>query len=196
MDHLLALKAYVRVIELGSFTQAARELHVKQSTVSKWIGQLEEEHHTALIQRTSRAQRVTEAGEHFYARSKEILALYELAHAELQAHATTLSGRLRISLPVVLGERFFLKHLADFALMHPEVSLEMVFDDRYVDLIDRDLDLAIRVGEPVDSALHAITLGSMPRMLIASPCYVERRGVPHTPAQLATHSVPAPRLHT
>ncbi len=195
MDRFEAMRAFVRVVELGSFTQTARELHVKQSTVSKWIRQLEEMHHTTLIQRTSRTQRVTEAGQIFYTRSKEILAMCELAHTELHTHTTTLVGRLRISLPVVIGERFFLEPLIAFAAAHTEVELEMVFDDRYVNLLEGGFDLAIRIGRPVDSSLHAITLANVPRMLVASPAYVETHGRPESPEDLIAHAALLHGLH-
>ena len=187
MDRLDAMRAFVRVVELGSFSKVGVELRVKQSTVSKWVAALEERFGVQLIERTSRAQRVTEAGQVFYERARQILASYEDVEAQLMRSSVGLRGRLRVSVPVVFGQLFVASHAADFAAELPELELALIFDDRYVRLVDEGFDVAIRVGTPQDSSLLQRKLASTPRFVVAAPSYLARAGVPTTPQELRGH---------
>jgi DNA-binding transcriptional LysR family regulator len=188
MDRLTALHAFTRLVELGSFTATAEELQVKQSTVSKWLAALEKQLGVQLLERTTRSQRLTEPGELLYERARQILASYEDTCALLQEQAPELRGRLRISVPVVFGRRFLLPLVGSFLREHPAISMELVLDDRYVNLVQEDFDLAIRVGATADSSLRARTLGSSGRCLVASPTYLETAGEPQHPSDLDRHS--------
>lgn len=184
MDRLTALRAYVRVVELGTMTGAAAELRVKQSTVSKWVAALEAEVGVPLIERTTRTHRLTDAGRTFHQRARAILAAWEEATAELQADGAGLRGRVRLSVPVVFGRLHVVPALPDFLRAHPGIALELRFSDRYVNLIDEDLDVAIRVGLSVDSSFRERRLTETGRQLVASPAYVTAHGAPAAPAEL------------
>ena len=187
MDRLEAMRAFVRVVELGSFSKAGVELRVKQSTISKWIAALEDRLEVTLIERTSRSQRVTDPGRLFYERCKEILANYEAAEAELQQRTPELSGRLRVSAPVVFGHRHVVPRLPSFMRRHPKLELELRLDDRYVRMLDEGFDLAIRVGTPVDSSFRARTLARTRRYVVAAPAYLAHAGTPSAPRELREH---------
>ena len=183
------MRAFVRLVELGTFSAVADDLRIKQSTVSKWVAALEDEVGVQLLTRTTRSVRVTEAGQQFYGRAKEILEAYEDATARLQTRAPELSGRLRVSLPVVFGTLFISPWIPRFLSEHPKLELDLTFDDRYANLMDEDLDVLIRVGVAVDSSLKARTLGRSTRRVVASPAYVDEFGVPKTPQDLDAHWV-------
>lgn len=184
MDRLDAMHAFVRLVELGSFSRVAEELRINQSTVSKWIARLEEQLGTRLMERTSRTRRVTDDGQLFYDRARSILATYAATEAELHAGEQALTGRLRVSAPVVFGQRHILPLVPDFMAAHDRLELDLVLDDRYVGVLADGFDLAIRVGTPVDSSLRARTLARTARHLVASPALVAARGAPRAPAVL------------
>jgi DNA-binding transcriptional LysR family regulator len=193
MDRLAAMHGFVRLVEVGTFSAVADELRVKQSTVSKWVAALEAELGAQLIERTTRAQRVTESGRLFYQRAKDILATYEDTAAELHSRDASLRGRIRINAPVVFGRLFVVPHVARFLRRHREVEIELVLDDRYVNLVEEGFDLALRTGIPADSTLRARKLAEPPRRLVASPGYVEASPPLETPGDLRDHAC---LLHT
>ncbi|HFE44195.1 MAG TPA: LysR family transcriptional regulator [Nannocystis exedens] len=187
MNQLTTLRAYSRLVELESFTGVAKELRVKQSTVSKWIAALEEDLGVRLVDRTTRSIRITEAGQLFYRRASAIVSDYEDAVGEVREEATALRGRIRMSVPVVFGQRFIVPAITDFLMEHEQIELELIFGDRYVSLVEEGYDLAIRVGIPVDSALRSHWLGDGRRYLVAAPSYVRRYGSPREPRDLENH---------
>lgn len=139
MGRIDGLTAFVRLVELGSFTRVAEELKVKQSTVSKWMAALESEVGTALIYRSTRALSVTDAGRRFYRHAQSITAAYQEAVSELRDERH-MGGRLRLSLPVVFGRLHVVPLIADFLKEFPEVEVEMVMGDRYVALVEEGFD--------------------------------------------------------
>jgi DNA-binding transcriptional LysR family regulator len=187
VDKIETLRAYTRLVERGSFSSVARELRVKQSTVSKWLQALESDLDAQLIERTTRAMHVTEVGQRFYQRALRVLETYDEAVDSVREEDTGLRGRIRLSVPEVFGRLHVVPHVARFAQKHPAVRLDLVFADRYVHLVEEGFDLAIRLGQPDDSTLRVQTLGSTGRRLVASPGYIKRRGVPSTPQDLAAH---------
>ena len=193
MDRLTAMHAFVRLVELGTFSEVADELRIKQSTVSKWLASLERELGVQLIERTTRTRRVTDAGTLFYRRARDILAAYDDASASLQEQAPEPRGRIRVSLPVVFGRLFVVPHVAAFLQRYRHVEVELVFSDRYVNLVDEAIDVAVRVGTPADSSFRARKLGETGRCLVASPGYLAERGAPRTPDDLSAHQC---LLHT
>lgn len=193
MDRLTLLRAFVRVNELGSLSAAARDLHVGQSTVSKWMAALEAEAGTTLMDRTTRRLRATEAGATLLGHARALVDGWEEALAAVQDSAPRLSGPLRVSLPVVFGNRYVVPHLGAFLDAHPDVDLELRFADRYVDLLGDDVHVAIRVGLSVPSSNRARRLGGTPRWLVAAPSYLAARGTPGHPDELGDHAI---LLHT
>lgn len=183
------MRAFVRLVELGTFSAVAEELRIKQSTVSKWIASLEGELGVQLMNRTTRRLRVTEPGEQFYIRAKEILAAFEDAAASLQTHSDKLQGTLRVSLPVVFGTLYVMPWVGAFMQKHPELVLNLSFDDRYANLMDEELDVIVRVGVAVDSSLRARTLGHSTRRVVASPGYLAQHGTPTDAESLSEHGV-------
>ncbi len=188
MDRLTTAAAFVRIVELGSFTAAARDLGLRQATVSRWIAALEEELGVRLLDRTTRAVRVTEAGERFHADARALVEVWDGAVERAARRTHQLAGRLRVSLPVVFGERFVTPHLAAWAARHPSLAIELVYSDRYVDLVEAGVDLAVRVGRPVDSAYRARRLGETPRRLVAAPSYLAAHPAPARPVDLEAHA--------
>jgi DNA-binding transcriptional LysR family regulator len=193
MDRIDAMRAFARLVELGSFSAVAADLRIKQSTASKWIVALEEELQVQLIERTTRAQRVTNAGQLFYQRVKEILAAYENAASVLQEQSPEPSGRLRISIPVVFGRLFLMPIVIQFMEKFSRVEIEMLFSDRYTNLVEENIDIAIRVGVLAGSNFRVKRLGETRRHLIASPEYLKKHPKLHTPKDLRDHQC---LLHT
>ncbi|MBC8069623.1 MAG: LysR family transcriptional regulator [Deltaproteobacteria bacterium] len=188
MQRLDALRLFVRLVERGSFTAAALDMRVKQSTASKWVAELEEQLGVSLVERTTRSIRVTDAGLLLAQRSVEILGAVDAVSAELSGDTDREPmGRVRVSAPVVFGRRFVAPLLAEFLAQHPKVDAELVFGDRYVNLVDQGFDLAIRVGRPTDTSARGRKLADSERCLVASPEYLDRRGAPRTPKDLEHH---------
>jgi DNA-binding transcriptional LysR family regulator len=193
MDRLDDLHAFVRLVELGSFSAAAEDLRVRQSTVSKWIAALEDELGAQLVDRTTRAIRITDPGERLYQRAQDVLAAWEETRIALGEADGELAGRVRVNVPVVFGRRFVLPALSEFRRSHPSVELDVAFNDRYVNLIDEGFDLGVRVGTPTPSSLRARTVVRTPRRLVASAAYLKARGRPMRPRDLEEHDC---LLHT
>ncbi len=187
MDRISTLSAFARLVELGSFSAVAAELRVSQSTVSKWIAQLEQELGVRLLDRTTRSVRVTESGQQLYRSATAIVSAYDEAVAEVRQDAAVLRGRIRMSVPVVFGRRFIVPAVAEFLQQHPAIELDLSFGDRYVSLVEEGFDLVVRVGVPVDSTLQSHALATGRRYLVAAPDYLEAHGVPRTPANLESH---------
>lgn len=185
MDSLSALAVVVEVADHGSFASAARSLGVSASAVGKSIARLEERVGAQLFQRTSRRLRLTPEGERFVERCRRILAEVTAAEAELaEAHGKP-RGKLRVTVPVAGGT--FRSVLADFQEAYPAVALEVESTNRNVDLVREGFDAAIRSGVLEDSTLTARHLGAFRFLLVASPEYLARRGVPKRPRDLARH---------
>lgn len=188
MNTLTALHAFTRVVETGSFTGAARELHVSQATVSKWVAGLEDELGVSLLDRTTRTMRTTDAGERLLTRARAMLTTWDSVRDELQSQAERITGRLRVAVPVVLGEYFVTPILASLTKQHPGLMLDVIYSDTYDDPIETGVDLSIRIGELRDSDYVAIQLASSPRRLVASPTYLARAGSPERIEDLAQHN--------
>lgn len=185
MDRFAALEAFIRIVELGSFTACAKDLRLRQATVSRWIVALEDELGVQLLDRTTRAVRVTDAGERFYEDARAIVGAWAKAQAQAQQQQARVTGRLRLSVPVVFGQRFITPNLARFVQTYPELELELLFSDRYIDLVGDGVDLALRVGQPIDSEHRVRTLGITPRRLVASPAFIKQHVSPKHPGELA-----------
>lgn len=187
MDTLDALRTFALVAECGSFTAAARRLGLAKSTVSKQVGELEARLGLRLVNRNSRRLSLTAAGEAWLGTCRRVLAELEAGESELAARTGEPRGRLRVTAPVTFSVRHLSPHLSRFLAAHPRIDMELVLDDRHVDLLAEGYDMAVRIGRLPDSSLVARQLGSARTYCVASPAYLARRGRPRHPRELAAH---------
>ncbi len=188
MDRLREMELFVRVVETGSFSAAARNLTLGQPAVSKTIAGLEDRLGVRLLVRSTRQLSPTEAGMAFYERALRAIAEANEAEAAAQGAGAGLEGRLRICSPVTFARVHLVPKLGTFLDAHPKLRLELVMDDRVIDLVAENIDAGLRMGTLTDSALKARKLAQADRLVVASPAYLARRGVPSTPADLLEHN--------
>lgn len=181
------LSVFVSVVKYGGFARAARAGNLTPSGVSRIITRLERRLGARLLQRSTRKQSLTEAGAAFYARAVRILRDLAEAEDEVSQTGLTPTGVLRISMPTVFGRLHVVPRLTRLMSLFPQLSLDVNMTDRFVDLIEEGVDLAIRIGSLSDSRLVARRLCTNRRLLVASPAYVERRGTPVSIEDLAEH---------
>lgn len=180
--------AFVAVVEAGSFADAARRLHLSRSAVGKAVARLEERLNVRLFQRTTRSKSLTDDGQIFYEHCQHAIAALQSGKARLETGHKTVSGRLRVTMPVLFGRMWVAPILMGLATANPELSLELDFRDHVVDIIDVGMDLAIRNGPAgVVTGLQTQRIALSRYVVCASPSYVERHGVPATPDDLARH---------
>jgi len=187
VDYFAGMRAFVRAVELGSFSRAAAEEGVKVSTVSRYVTALEADLGAALFNRSTRRLHLTEVGARFYDDAQRILAEVaeaRLAAASLNAHP---QGLLRINIPGAFGRRHVIPHLRDFLDEHPDIRVDATLTDETVDLIASGSDLAVRIGALADSSLVARRLAPQRRALVASPAYLSRHPPIVEPGDLAEH---------
>ncbi len=189
MDKFQEMRAFVTVVELGSFVRAADVLNLSKTAMSRLVGDLEARLGTRLLHRTTRKLSLTPEGELFNDRCKRLLTDVSEAEAELTAFSGEAIGQLRINVPVTFG----LLHLAPvwpaFMSLHPKVELDVTLSDRLVDLVDEGYDLAVRIGRLQTSSLVSRQLTSTRMVLCASPEYLRRHGVPEHPSEISGHAV-------
>ena len=188
MNKLLTMLSFVRVAESGSFTAAATQLGVSVSAVAKAVTRLEEDLGVQLLVRTTRRLALNDDGREFFARCQRILNEIEDAESAVRGAREQPRGRLRMVMPTMFGRLTFLPHVAEFNARYPEIVLDVSFEDRRVNLIERGLDLAVQVGELDDSNYLTRLLHRGPRVTAASPAYLKRHGEPKTPDDLAQHN--------
>lgn len=181
------MEVFVRVVELGGFSAAARTFQMTPSAVSKLIGRLEARLGVRLINRSTRKVQLTPEGTIFYERSARILGEMEAAEREVSPGVTP-RGRLRVNTNVPFGLHCLLPLVPDFLAGHPHITINLALTDAVVDLLDVRADVAIRTGQLRESRLVARKLGESRLFVVASPAYLERHGEPQTPADLATHN--------
>lgn len=187
-DKLGALYLLGRVARTGSFGAAAREVGLSQPSVSRIIATLEREVGVALLARSTRAVTLTEAGAQYLARVEPVLTVLEEAEHEVRGNGE-LRGVLRVGASISFAMREVIPRLPQFMERHPALRIDLVLADRRQDLINEAVDVALRFGVLEDSGMMARKLGTSPRMLVASPDYLERAGTPRKPADLSAHSV-------
>lgn len=189
MSHdLSGIPVFVSVVESGNFARAAQTLHVTRSAVGKTIGRLEARLGVALFQRTTRKQTLTEEGALFYQQCRQALDNIREAEDEIQRGKTEVKGRLRVSLPVLFGQRCAAPVLFTLSQRYPQLMLELSFNDRQVNLFEEGFDLAIRIGTLADSNfLKARHLGEHGMVLCASPHYLRAHPAPLSVAELSEH---------
>ncbi|WP_083590542.1 LysR family transcriptional regulator [Aurantimonas sp. 22II-16-19i] len=187
MDRYQAMKTFIRVVETGSFSAAARLLDVGQPAVSKTIAQLEEHLQVRLLIRSTHGLTPTEAGLRFHERAKS--AIQEADEAELAARGAGagLTGRLRVSAATTFARLHIVPLLPRFLEQHPGLEIDVILDDRLIDLVAEGVDLSLRMGALPDSSAVARRLATGGRSVVATPAYLARAGTPQSPADLAGH---------
>lgn len=187
LDQLVGMAVFAKVVEKQSFTAAARDLDMSKSAVSKHVSRLEDHLGARLLNRTTRRLALTEIGGAFYARCSRLLAEAEEAELTVARMSTEPRGELKVSVPFSFGRLHVMPLMCGFMREHPHVSLDLTLDDRYVDLIGDGFDLAIRVGNLVDSSLIARKLATTRHVVVAAPAYWAARGLPRVSRDLAGH---------
>ncbi len=188
MDSVSAMEIFVRVVQAGSFSAAARDLDLTPSAVSKQISRLEDRLGARLMNRTTRQLSLTEVGAAFHERANRILAdVAEAERAVADLHGAP-RGTLKLNLPQSFGRRYVIPIIPDFLAANPELRIDVTLNDRFVDLIDEGVDLAVRIGELSDSSLIARRLAPNRRIVCGAPAYFEKNGKPAHPAELVGHN--------
>lgn len=188
MDSLNAMEVFVRVVQSGSFSEAARALSLTPSAVSKQVSRLEDRLGARLINRTTRRLGLTEEGTAFFDRAQRILAdVSEAEQAVTRLHGAP-RGTLKLNAPTVFGRMHIAPLIPAFVQTHREVRIDFSVNDRYVDLLEEGLDLVIRIGELKDSSLIARRLATNRRVVVASQEYLDKHGRPERPRDLAAHN--------
>ncbi|WP_179403201.1 LysR family transcriptional regulator [Burkholderia guangdongensis] len=188
MDRLVAMETYVSVVEAGSFSAAARRLDLGQPAVSKTIAQLEAWLGTRLLLRSTRGLATTDAGQRFYEHAKR--AIEEALEAEQAVRDTSagLTGRLRVSAAVTFARLHVLPAMKTFLAEHPKLDVDVILDDRNIDLLEEGIDVALRMGALDDSTtMTARRIAQCPRYVVGTPSYFAAAGLPATPADLSRH---------
>jgi DNA-binding transcriptional LysR family regulator len=187
MDRLVAMEAFVLVVDTGSFSAAARRLKVGQPAVSKLVAQLEERLGVKLLVRTTRGLTATEAGLKYYERARRSIEEADEAESAARGAGSGLTGRLRICGAVTFARIHLMPRLPEFLARHPELEMEVVLDDRNIDLVQEGIDVALRMGQLSDSSLTARRIASGRHVVVGTPAYFERTGKPTAPGDLAAH---------
>jgi len=187
MDRFEAMSVLLQVAETGSISAASRKLRTPLATVSRKVAELEQHLNTRLLMRSNRSVTLTPAGRAFIAASKRILT--DLADAERVAsgEAKMMKGELTLSAPIALGRLYLLPVVVDFIKEHPNIDVRMMLVDRRVNLSEEHVNLGLRIGDLNDYSLVAKKVGSVRRVVCASPAYLARRGVPKRPDDLKDH---------
>jgi DNA-binding transcriptional LysR family regulator len=188
MDRLQAMEMFVRVVETGSFSKAAGEFGTTQPTVTKQVAATETRLKVRLLNRNTRGVSLTESGALYYERCKSIVRDAEAADNIAQIRQSQAQGLLRIGTSVAFGRRVVTPLALDFMAEHPQVKVDLSFEDRYTDLVAQGLDVAVRMGKLADSALGARFLGMNPWVIVAAPKYLKKHGTPKRPTDLSSHN--------
>lgn len=187
MDRFEAMSVLLAVVEAGSLSAGARRLDAPLATVSRKVGELEKHLGVRLMLRTRRGLALTEEGRAFVAASRRILEELEAAERQAAGDYGALRGGLHVTAPIAFGERHVVPIALEFLKEHPEINLRLTLADRQVSLADGHIDVALRIGHLADSALIATRVGTVRRVICASPAYLARRGIPLQPDDLAKH---------
>ena len=187
MDLISGMRLFARVVETGGFSAVARETGTSQPTISRTVAALEAHLGVRLLNRSSRAVTLTDDGRQFYGLASSALEAVAEAEGCVGRRRGHPSGLLRLGTPVAFGRLHVAPRMPAFLERHPEVEVELVMNDAFVDLVGEGLDLAIRVGELADPALIARRIGTTRRVTVAAASYLDRRGIPEVPEDLSAH---------
>jgi len=187
MDKLDAMNAFTKVVAAGSYAEAARRLGLTRSAVSKAVMELEQILGARLLDRTTRRVTPTEAGRAYYQRTLSILADIEETELQISRLHEEPRGVLKVNAPMSFGILYLGEAVAAFMTRYPELQVELVLNDRFIDPLEEGVDVTVRIGELADSSLIARRLAPAHRVLVAAPGYIARHGTPETLAALAEH---------
>ncbi|GAB3190990.1 LysR family transcriptional regulator [Hydrogenophaga aquatica] len=187
MERIQAIRLFVRVVDLGSFSKAAAELGIGQPAATKQVRRMEAQLGARLLHRSTHGVTPTEIGLLYYEKCKLITHHVEEAESVAALLQTQVQGALRISTSVAFGRRVLAPLVMQFMRMNPQLQVDLSCDDRYVNLVEQGVDVAIRMGPLADSTLGSRYLGLNPWVVAASPEYVKQRGTPSTPKDLKDH---------
>ncbi|MGR5132339.1 LysR family transcriptional regulator [Vibrio alfacsensis] len=188
MDQLSAMRAFVRVVQTGSFSATGREMNTSQTTISKKVAALEKQVGVKLLARSSRDHALTPAGAKYYQTCVDILSELDEAEAEARSEVTLPKGTIRISAPVAFGRILLAPLMAEFFALYPDIKIDLRLSDQHTDLITEGIDVAIRAKQLEDSTLIARHLFDNPMLVLAAPSYLEKHGEPKTPEELKQHN--------
>jgi DNA-binding transcriptional LysR family regulator len=187
MDRLDELHVFVAILDAGSLNGAARRMRRSPPAITRALAALEDRVGQRLVERTTRRLAPTEAGLRLAEMARRVIADYE--HAVREEEGAPLRGKLRVTAPHVFGRRHVTPAIIAFLDQHPDLQVELVFNDRNIDLIEHGIDLAVRIGPLADTGMMARRVGEVRRVLVASPAYLAARGTPASPADLEQHDV-------
>ena len=189
MDRIDSYRLFVRVVETGSFSKAARDLQVTQPTVTRQVAALEERLGARLFNRNTRRLSLTDDGRLCYARAQQLLDTFDETETLARAARAELRGRIRIATSIAFGRRVVTPLVLQFMRQHPHLQIDLSCEDAYVDLVASRIDLSLRLGRLQDSSLAARRLGFNPWVTVAGPGYLAQHGTPRRPEELARHNV-------
>jgi DNA-binding transcriptional LysR family regulator len=187
MDKLNCMRAFVSVVESGGFSESARRLGVSKALISKQINQLEESLNVRLLHRTTRKVSPTSSGQAYFEQCRPILNDLDELDAFLQASDASLKGEIRIAAPITYAEMHLIPIISLYARQNPEVTIKLDLTDRFVNLVEERIDLAIRIGDLEESSLVSRRIGEIRMLLCASPAYLQQYGAPGSIQALAEH---------
>ena len=189
MDKYQEMRVFTAVVEASSFVAAADSLGMSKAAVSRYVSELEQRLGVRLLHRTTRRLSLTSEGEVFLSRCRDILSSIEASEAEISTRSLSVSGLLKVSVPVSFGIRHLAPLWPEFLALHPQLKLDVQLADRVIDLVDEGFDMAIRIGRLTDSSLVSRQITATRLVLCAAPQYLEHRGNPQHPSELAGHDV-------
>ena len=188
MDRITGIGLFIRVVETGSFSKAAGETGISQPTATKAVASMEQRLGVRLLHRSTRGVTPTEVGALYYDKCKLIAREIDEADNLATLLQGGVGGTLRVSTSVAFGRRVLTPLALRYMALHPGITLDLSFDDRYVNLVEQGVDLAVRMGPMADSSLGARYLGTNPWLMVAAPSYLKARGTPSSAADLAAHA--------
>jgi DNA-binding transcriptional LysR family regulator len=191
VDRLDAMRLFAAVADLGSFAEAARRQRVSPATATRAVALLEDQLGVTLLRRTTRSVRPTERGALYLERCRDLLRDLDEAEHAVRGQDAEPRGPLAVAAPLVFGRLHVLPIVQDLLRSHPSLSVRLTLSDRLSHLVEEEIDVAVRIGEPADSALLAIRVGEVRRVVSAAPAYLAARGIPAVPADLAVHDIVA-----
>src|SRR4051812_13434797 len=189
MDKLGSLRAFVKVVELGNFSEAGRQLRLSRSAVSKYVGELEESLGVQLLNRTTRHASPTESGQSYFERALAILADLDAADQAVAQAQSSPRGLLRINAPMSFGTLQLGPAIAAFMADYPQLQIQLVLSDEQVDPTQGGFDVTLRIADLESSSLIARKIAAIDRVVCASPAYLEARGEPGIPEDLRRHAL-------
>lgn len=189
MDRLTAMEIFVKVVNEGSFSAAARAMNMSKSAVSKYVSELEDRLGARLLNRTTRRLSVTDVGRVYFERCQQILSDVSETETAISAETRRVSGQLRVAAPVTFSVKHLGQPLSEFLARFPDVEIELNLNDRRVDIVEEGFDVAVRIARQLtDSSLIAAKLTTSRSVTCASPIYLEKNGTPKTPYDLGDHN--------